>query len=133
MPIYSTGKKKSKTSVPFFCQILFCQCIIVINNDIAREDAVPRSTPSRIYVRQHQTNYCITAQWDRIPNFWPKPRKSKIIIRGCAFQNLIQRVLVYKTVENQVATMNAHLFTTAESCCFPSAREKQHLTLIQAS
>ena len=28
--------------------------------------------------------------------------------------------------------MNAHLFTTAESCYFPSAREKQHLTLIQA-
>ena len=62
MPIDSTGKKKSKTSLPFFCQILFFQCIIVINNDIPRGDAVPRSIPSQIYVRQHQTNYCITVQ-----------------------------------------------------------------------
>ena len=62
MPIDSIRKNKSKIYVLFFCQILFCQSIIVTNNDIPRGDAVPRSTPSRIYVRQHQTNYCITVQ-----------------------------------------------------------------------
>ena len=97
MPIDSTGKNKSNTSIPFFCQILFCQCIIVINNDIPRGDAVPRSTPSRIYVRQHQTNYCITVRTEKITRIFSFC-DSEIFMRN--YLNKLTKILQFQKTNN---------------------------------